>query len=62
VPLLAKEVVLHDASAILPNRVYDLRDVGFNAFAGLMAIAASLALAWARRRGSSGQPDEPKGH
>jgi VanZ family protein len=37
--------------AILPNRVYDLRDVGFNVLAGLMAIAASLALAWAWRRG-----------
>jgi VanZ family protein len=36
--------------AILPNRVYDVRDVGFNALAGLMAIAASLALARARRR------------
>ena len=36
--------------AILPSRVYDLRDVGFNALAGLMAIVASLALAWARRR------------
>lgn len=35
--------------AILPDRVYDLRDVGFNALAGLMAIAASLALARARR-------------
>ena len=36
--------------AILPNRVYDVRDVGFIAVAGLMVIAASLALAWARRR------------
>jgi hypothetical protein len=36
--------------ANLPNRVYDIRDVGFNALAGLMAILASLALAWARRR------------
>lgn len=36
--------------SLLPNRVYDIRDVGFNALAGLMAIAASLALAWARRR------------
>lgn len=33
----------------LPNRVYDLRDVGFNAIAGLMAIVSSLALARARR-------------
>ena len=35
--------------ALIPNRVYELRDVGFNALAGLMAIAASLALARARR-------------
>ncbi len=35
---------------LLPNRVYDIRDVGFNALAGLMAIVASLALAWARGR------------
>ena len=40
--------------ALLPNRVYDIRDVGFNALAGLMAIASSLALAWARQwRGKS---------
>jgi VanZ family protein len=32
-----------------PTRVYDIRDVGFNAIAGLMAMAASLALARARR-------------
>ncbi len=36
--------------AILPNRVYDIRDVGFNALAGLMAVIASLALARVRRR------------
>lgn len=36
--------------AMLPTRVYDVRDVGFNALAGLMAIAASLALALVRRR------------
>jgi len=42
--------------AILPNRVYDVRDVGFNVLAGLMAIAASLVLAWARRRGKA-HPD-----
>ena len=36
--------------ATLPNRVYDIRDVGFNALAGLMAIVASLALTRARRR------------
>ena len=36
--------------AILPNRVYDIRDVGFNALAGLMSISASLVLTWVRRR------------
>lgn len=36
--------------AMLPDRIYDMRDVGFNALAGLMATAASLALGWARRR------------
>ena len=37
--------------AILPNRVFDIRDVGFNSLAALMAIGASLALSWARQRG-----------
>jgi hypothetical protein len=36
--------------AFLPNRVFDIRDLGFNALAPLMAIAASLVLARARRR------------
>lgn len=39
--------------AMLPNRVYDIRDVGFNVLAALMAIGAILALAWARRRGET---------
>lgn len=34
--------------AVLPNRVYDLRDVGVNALAGFMAVMASLLLRWAR--------------
>lgn len=34
--------------AILPNRVYDIRDVGFNALAGLMAVTASLLLSRVR--------------
>lgn len=38
--------------AILPNRFYDIQDVGFNALAALMAIAASLALEWVRGKGS----------
>ena len=37
--------------AILPNRVYDIQDVGFNALAGLMAIVASLVIERVRRRG-----------
>jgi hypothetical protein len=37
--------------ALLPNRVFDMIDVGFNALAGFMAIIASLALAWAQRWG-----------
>ncbi len=36
--------------ALLPNRYYDLRDVGFNALAGVMALA-SLALIRAAQRG-----------
>jgi len=35
--------------SLLPNRVYDLVDVGFNAVAATMAIAAILLLGWARR-------------
>lgn len=34
---------------LLPNRVYDLVDVGFNALAAFMAVAATSALARARR-------------
>lgn len=37
--------------ALLPNRVYDIRDVGFNSFAAFLAIAASLALTWTRKWG-----------
>ena len=35
--------------ALLPNRVYDIRDVGFNALAGLMAVLTIFALSWVRR-------------
>jgi hypothetical protein len=43
--------------AVLPNRFYDIRDVGFNALAGLMAIAATLVLARARRWGKKKSED-----
>lgn len=36
--------------SILPDRVYDIIDVGFNALAALMAVVASVALTWARAR------------
>jgi hypothetical protein len=36
---------------LLPNRIFDFIDIGFNALAGFMAIIAILSLAWARRWG-----------
>ena len=37
----------------VPDRVFDLVDIVFNALAGVMAVAASAVLGWARRRPSS---------
>jgi len=34
----------------LPNRVFDIRDVGFNAVAGFLSVAASVALIWVNKR------------
>jgi len=34
----------------IPNRVFDPRDVMFNAFAASMAVATSKALSWARKK------------
>ena len=34
----------------IPNRVFDWRDVGFNALAGIIAIMVSLALTWGGKR------------
>ena len=36
--------------AILPSRVFELRDILFNVLAAVMAVVASMALGWARRR------------
>lgn len=36
--------------AILPNRYYDLRDVGLNAAAALLALLSLAAVRWARER------------
>lgn len=35
---------------ILPSRVYDIRDVGFNALAGLMAVVSIAVISWGRQR------------
>ena len=44
--------------ALLPGRVYDLRDVGFNAFAATLAVGAGVVLSWARRRRRRGEARE----
>ena len=54
----------------LPSRVFDPQDILFNFVAGAMAVGASVALAWARRRtmsrrarrdlSPSQQPDRPE--
>ncbi len=44
--------------AVLPSRVFDPIDILFNLLAGTMAVGASVALAWARRR-VEGRPGAP---
>ena len=40
---------------IIPSRVFDPIDIGFNVFAAVMGVAVSSAIAWATRpRTSSG--------
>ncbi|MXZ86367.1 MAG: VanZ family protein [Acidimicrobiia bacterium] len=39
--------------ALLPNRVFDLRDILFNIVAAVMAVGAIKALQWARQRASN---------
>ena len=36
--------------AVWPDRVYDLRDIGFNALAGMMAVVSNWVLVWVRQR------------
>jgi hypothetical protein len=36
--------------AVLPNRVYDLRDVTFNAAAALVSVTSLKMVEWARKR------------
>lgn len=42
--------------ALLPGRVYDLRDVAFNALAAVLAVGGSGLLAWAHRRADRIRP------
>lgn len=39
---------------VLPSRVFDPVDLGFNVLAALMAVTASSALRWARNRATAG--------
>ena len=41
---------------VVPGRVYDLRDVGVNALAGLVAVASSAAPGWVTGRRDRGGP------
>ncbi len=45
--------------ALLPTRFYDLRDVGFNAAAGVMALAAFAFIRFARGRSAATAPIPP---
>ena len=47
-------VLDENIQAFLPNRAYDIRDVQFNVLASVMAVAASMALSFARRWRSKG--------
>ncbi len=47
--------------ALLPNRVYDLRDVAFNAAAALLAVAALVGLEVARPRDLAARSEPPSG-
>lgn len=42
--------------ALLPERVYDLRDVGMNAAAGVLVVAALASRRWARDRDRQDRP------
>ncbi len=42
--------------AFLPIRVFDYRDIFFNGLAAVMAVAASVALTWARRWRNRNRP------
>ena len=39
--------------AVLPNRYYELRDVGLNVAAGVLVVVSMTVTIWARRRDAS---------
>ena len=41
--------------AVLPNRVFDIRDMGFNALAALMAVTGSAIVAGVRGKGAKNE-------
>jgi len=43
----------------LPERVFDVRDIAFNAFAGFLAVSAVAILSWIKKRASMGRSDSP---
>jgi surface polysaccharide O-acyltransferase-like enzyme len=43
--------------SLLPNRIYDLIDVGLNFLSALLAVSASLLLRWSRQQISKGRSD-----
>ena len=43
----------------VPSRTYDLRDVGFNALAGLLAVTAMTTLGWAEGSHGRGADSDP---
>lgn len=47
-------VVDEAIQAVLPSRVFDPIDIGFNVLASVMAVTAAVALGWARRRRRKG--------
>ena len=58
--LLAATIGVLDelVQAVLPNRVFDVRDIGFNCLAAGMAVGASCALSWARNQAGRSKKEQ----
>ncbi len=46
--------------AFLPNHIFDIVDIGFNALAAFMSILASVVLGWVRKRTTQSSPEQPQ--